>query len=81
MILRGYSISQLQKMENIVLVLRSAICGFYHMGKINLTCYQVFQDIEILLPVIINMVVSVVHCSTQSRPEVLENTILLTEKY
>ena len=81
MILRGYSISQLQKVENIVLVLWSGICGFYHMGKINLTCYQVFQDIEILLPVIINMVVSVVHCSTQSRPEVLENTILLTEKY
>ena len=49
------------------------------MGKINLTCYQVFQGIEILL--IINMVVSVVHYSTQSRPEVLENTIILTEKY
>ena len=79
MILRGYSISQLQKVENIVLVLRSGICGFYHMGKINLTCSQVFQGIEILL--IINMVVSVVHYSTQSRPEVLENTIMLTEKY
>ena len=78
MILRGYSISQLQKVENIVLVLRSGICGFNHMGKINLTCYQVFQGIEILL--IINMVISVVHYS-QSRPEVLENTITLTEKY
>ena len=79
MILGGYSISQLQKMENIVLVLPSAICRFYYMGKIKLTCYQVFQGIEILL--IINMVVSVVHYSTQSRPEVLENTIILTEKY
>ena len=68
MILRGYSISQLQKVENIVLVLRSGICGFHHMGKINLTCYQVFQGIEILL--IINMVVSIVHYSTQNRPEV-----------
>ena len=77
MILRSYSISQLQKMENIVLVLRSGICGFYHMGKIKLTCYQVFQGIEILL--IINIVVSVVHYSTQSRLEVLENTIILTE--
>ena len=68
MILRGYSLSQLQKVENIVLVLRSGICGFHHMGKINLTCYQVFQGIEILL--IINMVVSIVHYSTQNRPEV-----------
>ena len=49
------------------------------MGKIKLTCYQVFQSVEILL--IINMVVSVVHYSTQSRPEVLENTIILAEKY
>ena len=49
-------------MENIVLVLRSGICGFYHMGKIKLTCYQVFQGIEILL--IINIVVSVVHYYT-----------------
>ena len=49
------------------------------MGKINLTCYQVFQGTEILL--IINMAVSVVHYSTQSRPEVLENNIMLTEKY
>ena len=79
MILRGYSISQLQKVENIVLVLRSGVCRFYHMGKINLTCYQVFQGNEILL--IIIMVVSVVHYSTQSRPEVLENTIMLTEKF
>ena len=79
MILRGYSISLLQKMQNIFLVFRSGICGFYHMGKIKLTCYQVFQGIEILL--IINMVVSVVHFFTQSRPEVLENTIILTEKY
>ena len=49
------------------------------MGKIKLTCYQVFQGIEILL--IINMVVSVAHYSTQSRSELLENTIILTEKY
>jgi len=66
-------------MENIVLVLRSGICGFYHTGKIKLTCYQVFQGIEILL--IINMVVSLVHYSTQSRLKLLENTIILTEKY
>ena len=50
---------------------------FITWGRLNLPV--IFQGIEILL--IINMVVSVVHFSTQSRPEVLENTIILTEKY